>query len=200
MSEDAGDGEQAHRNPLRRTLDLCVFAPIGLAVTAAEDLPDLIAKGRRRVELELGNARVVGRFVVNKGQRRVSGTLDELMRSDATREYSETAEEDTASERSGPGVPGTTAAASPTEPPPVRDTAAAAVVDGALSDYDTLSASQVVPRLESLGTEQLQAVLRYEASHRNRRTILHRASQLLDEGANGTASDPTPAAGPGTTE
>ena len=35
---------------------------------------------------------------------------------------------------------------------------------GALADYDTLSASQVVRRLESLGPEELRAVQRYEAS------------------------------------
>ena len=50
-----------------------------------------------------------------------------------------------------------------------------------LADYDTLSASQVVRRLESLGPEELRAVQRYEASTRNRRTILNRAGQLLEE-------------------
>ena len=59
--------------------------------------------------------------------------------------------------------------------------AAEAIVGGALADYDTLSASQVVRRLESLGPEELRAVQRYEASTRNRRTILNRAGQLLDE-------------------
>ena len=38
-------------------------------------------------------------------------------------------------------------------------------------------------RLESLGPDQLRAVQRYEASTRNRRTILNRAGQLLDEAA-----------------
>ncbi len=52
--------------------------PVGVAVTVVEDLPDLIAKGRRRVELQLGNARVVGRFVVNRSQREVSERLDDL--------------------------------------------------------------------------------------------------------------------------
>jgi hypothetical protein len=63
----------------------------------------------------------------------------------------------------------------------VPDAAAGAVVGGALADYDTLSASQVVRRLESLGPDELRAVQRYEASTRNRRTILNRAGQLLEE-------------------
>jgi hypothetical protein len=62
-------------------------------------------------------------------------------------------------------------------------------VEGALADYDTLSASQVVRRLESLGPDQLRAVQRYESSTRNRRTILNRAGQLLDEHP---ASPPVP--------
>jgi hypothetical protein len=191
VSEDA-DREEAHRSPLRRTFDLCVFAPVGLAVTVVEDLPDLIAKGRRRVELELGNARVVGRFVVNKGQRRVSGTLDELMRTGTGDDDARVAPVEDASTAPKPEVP--------VPAPPVRDTAAAAVVGGALSDYDTLSASQVVPRLESLGPEELQAVLRYEASHRNRRTILHRANQLLENGAGSGTGTTAPTTPPGAVE
>jgi hypothetical protein len=161
-----------------------------LAVTVVEDLPELVAKGRRRVELELGNARVVGRFVVNRGQRRVSGHLDDLLRGTSDDDVDPTVERIVR--------PPVTPAATPVRPP--RDSAAAAIVSGVLADYDTLSASQVVPRLESLGAEELEAVLRYEASHRNRRTIMRRASQLLDEGPAGTGQGTGPAPQPGTAE
>jgi hypothetical protein len=170
VSEDPGhDDEQDGKSPLRRTLDLCLFAPVGVAVTVVEDLPELIAKGRRRVELELGNARVVGRFVVNKGQRGMSDRLDVFL-SNGTDEEEEAADGDL----EPPPVP-----VPPSRPAP--DPAAEAIVGGALADYDTLSASQVVRRLESLGPEELHAVQRYEASTRNRRTILNRAGQLLEE-------------------
>ncbi len=80
MSESNGSGgEHAQKGPLRRTLDVCVFAPVGLAVTVVEDLPDLVAKGRRRVELELSNARIVGRFVVTQKQRDLSERLDDIL-------------------------------------------------------------------------------------------------------------------------
>jgi hypothetical protein len=165
--EDLPDGEATATNPLRRTLDVCLFAPVGVAVTVAEDLPDLIARGRRRVELQLGNARVVGRFVVNRSQREVSHRLDDLFGNGAGAATGGTEEQETATETP------------PDRPPP--DAAAEAIVAGALADYDTLSASQVVRRLESLGPVQLRAVQRYEASTRNRRTILNRAGQLLEE-------------------
>jgi hypothetical protein len=159
------------KSPLQRTLEVCVFAPVGMAVTVVEDLPGLVSKGRRRVELQLANARVVGRFVIAKSQRRVGSRLDELLHTGAAN-----------GQHGGAG-----ADAGPSAPPPASsarpapDPAAEAVVGSALADYDTLSASQVVRRLESLGPDELRAVQRYEASTRNRRTILNRANQLLEE-------------------
>ncbi len=158
------------KSPLRRTLDLCVFAPIGVAVTVVEDLPGLIAKGRRLVEQELGNAAGGGAFVVgHKGQREVSDRLDgpagQRRRATPVPE--------------GPGRRPSPRRRRPCAPR--RTAAGRGDRRRALADYDTLSASQVVRRLESLGPEELRAVQRYESSTRNRRTILNRASQLLDE-------------------
>jgi hypothetical protein len=170
------DGTAPESNPLRRTLDLCVYAPIGLAVIALEDFPGLVAKGRRRVELELANARIVGKFVVTKSERRVADRVSTLLGHGAP-EREQPAREPAAED-------GTPSARQ------VPDEAAGAVVGGALADYDTLSASQVVRRLESLGPDELRAVQRYEASTRNRRTILNRAGQLLEERPPGPA-DPS---------
>jgi hypothetical protein len=143
-------------------------------VSVVEELPELIAEGRRRLEVQLGNALFVGRFVVNKKQRELSDRLEGLL-----------------GNGSSPVAPDgdSDPLETPISPRREPDPAAAAVVGRALADYDTLSASQVVRRLESLGPEELQAVQRYEASTRNRRTILNRAGQLLDERLHGpTAS------------
>ncbi len=188
MSEGSGaeatgeSGEQATCSPLRRTVDLFVFAPVGVALSVAEDLPGLIAKGRKRVELHLGNARVVGRFVVGKGQRTLSEHLG--ARRDRGPDGAEAAGDDEA-----PVADGSPAA------PRAPDPADGAVLAGALADYDTLSASQVVRRLESLGPGELRAVQRYEASTRNRRTILNRAGQLLAEHTAGQPTEPAVDAG-----
>ena len=48
-----------------------------------------------------------------------------------------------------------------------------------VQDYDSLAASQVVPRLATLDTDELLAVQAYERAHRNRQTILNRVAQLL---------------------
>ena len=47
--------------------------------------------------------------------------------------------------------------------------------------FDSLSASQVVQRLDGLNRVELVSVRAYEASTRGRRTILSRVDQLLDE-------------------
>ena len=173
MSEKSDpSGGQSHKSPLRRGFDVCLGTPIGVAVSVAEEIPELLAEGRRRLELQLGNALFVGRFVVNQKQRELSARLDALLGNGAPRTV-----DDVAGTAPPPAPPG------PARPAP--DPAAAATVAGALADYDTLSASQVVRRLESLGPEELDAVRRYEASTRNRRTILNRAGQLLDEQSSG---------------
>ncbi len=45
-------------------------------------------------------------------------------------------------------------------------------------DYDSLAASQVVPRLTTLSADELATVGAYERAHRNRQTILNRVRQL----------------------
>jgi hypothetical protein len=52
----------------------------------------------------------------------------------------------------------------------------------AIPGYDSLSASQVVQRLEGLSSAELEEVRAHEAAHRQRRTILHRVEQLLTGG------------------
>ncbi len=51
----------------------------------------------------------------------------------------------------------------------------------AIPGFDTLSASQVVQRLDGLSRAELVSVRAYETSTRGRRTILNRVDQLLDE-------------------
>lgn len=58
---------------------------------------------------------------------------------------------------------------------PKRAPAAASL---AIPDYDSLAASQVVPRLTSLTESELSDVRDYEAAHRSRQTILNRVRQL----------------------
>ena len=150
--------------------DVFVYAPIGAAATVVELLPKLARRGRKRVAI----ARVIGQVAVVKGQEKVGQLLDQFLETPAVE-----------------STPTTTAAApvsvsSPDpdieEPIVVRrihpsyDSNAAALL--AIPDYDSLAASQVVPRLAGLEPDELEAVRQYEAAHRARRTILSRVAQL----------------------
>jgi hypothetical protein len=54
---------------LDHTLDVCLYAPVGLAIAVTEELPQLIDKGRSRVNSQLAMAKTVGSFAVAQGQR-----------------------------------------------------------------------------------------------------------------------------------
>ncbi len=55
-------------------------------------------------------------------------------------------------------------------------------LDLAIHGYGALAASQIVPRLTTLGRPELEAIARFERANRGRRTILNRLDQLMIEG------------------
>jgi hypothetical protein len=175
------DPDENDENAVRRALDILVFAPVGVALTVLEDLPGLIVKGRARFETDVRNARVIGKFVVNSSL----GRMGKLFNAESSETESATPESASPAAASESASPLDTVTPTSTTNLPKPDPADAIIVEAALAGYDTLSASQVVRRLESLGPLELRAVHRHEASHRNRRTILNRAQQLLDAGGVG---------------
>lgn len=66
------------RSLAERVLDVFVYLPAGALLTALEDMPETVAKGRARVGQELHNAKVVGRFAVGLGWRQVRGQIESL--------------------------------------------------------------------------------------------------------------------------
>jgi hypothetical protein len=84
----------------------------------------------------------------------------------------------------------TAAAPEPTAKPPTAPepgTSASTIVAGsapglAIPDYDELSASQVVDRLDGLAPSALDSIRAYETAHRGRATILGKIDQLGQAG------------------
>lgn len=147
----------SERSLAQRALDALVYAPAGVLLTAAEDLPAMATKGRDRLEVQLRNAHAVGRMALAYGRR------------DLERRIANLGEKEHPAPSPPPAPP----------PPPATPTERGTASGLAIPDYDTLSASQVVRRLDGLGRQELEAVVRHEAATRGRRTILHRAQQLL---------------------
>jgi hypothetical protein len=77
-----------------------------------------------------------------------------------------------------PAGPATAPAPTPTPPAPAPAADVPSVDALPIPDYDELSASQVVERLEGLDRESLDAIRAYETEHRGRNTILGKIAQL----------------------
>ncbi len=180
--EAEGPGDAGSKPPVDRLLDLFVFGPAGLAITAVEEFPRLAAKGRHRVEGQVHTARLVGQFAFQMGRRQVGQVVDRFMRptdrpapvpvrpsAPVRTEPSSASNGDGAVQptRAGPGAVGTDGNGS------------GPVSALAIPGYDSLSASQVVQRLDGLSRDELEDVRSHELAHRHRRTILHRIEQLL---------------------
>jgi hypothetical protein len=179
------------KSPVDQAIELFVFAPVGLAITAREALPSLIERGRQQVTGQTTMAKMVGQFAVKEGQNRAAKAFDEMRQQAATvfDQFVGDFTDEAPAPNGGNGASASTTAAAPTASPvppappaPVVATppqsSGTAAADLAITDYDSLAASQVVPRLSGLTADELEQVRLYEAAHRGRKTILSRVAQL----------------------
>ena len=176
------------RTPLDQVVDhaadLFVYAPIGLFFEGPSLLPKLAEKGR----VHARNARLFGQFAVRHGEaevRRRVGGLEEQA-TGLLRLFGLVEDPEAEAPPASSGAPASTLR-STTVPDVVTVPTAGGngqapdspvVDDLAITDYDSLSASQVVTRLEGLTVDELEAVRAYENAHRGRKTILNKVAQL----------------------
>ena len=178
-----------------RILDVFVYAPAGFILSALDDFPKLAALGRERLGTQVSNARVLGEFAVKAGrqqlQKRGEGLLHRAPVAESVGDGPVGLHSVPIPPPSG-GVddnppPGTTSDPVPTTAPPKSSMSSNGHVPTASSlaipGFDTLSASQVVQRLDGLSRGELISARAYEAGTRGRRTILSRIDQLLEERA-----------------
>ncbi len=165
------------KSPFEQAVDLFVFAPVGLAMTARENLPALVEKGRQTVTSRVVQARTMGRFAAGEAEREVRRRIEAVTEGRAERApagASEAPSNGRAAVPVGPsanGSNGSNGKARVAGPAPSSDHLA-------IPGYDTLAASQVVQRLAGLSGDELEAVRDYEAATRGRRTILTKIAQL----------------------
>lgn len=170
MSEQ---NESEHKGAIEQLLDVVFYAPLGLVLNVEEVLPNLVQRGRQQVAM----AKMFGQFAVQQGQTEAAKAVTKV-RDQAT---ARTRPIVNAATPSAPPAAAPAAAASPLdEPAPVVIPAGPVPDEASLSipGYDSLSASQVIPRLEGLSADELVAVQTYEATHRGRKTILSKIAQL----------------------
>ena len=174
MSTDDDDDKTPIDQLVDQAADLFVYAPIGLFFEGPSLLPKLAEQGR----VHARNARMFGQFAVRHGEAEVRRRLDgiEQQATGIMRLVGllpdEPADEPVVASRA-PTVPVDEPPSGDGYEPPGPD-----VAELAIPDYDSLSASQVVTRLEGLTPVELESVRAYETANRGRKTILNKAAQL----------------------
>ena len=169
------------KKPMESAVELAVYAPIGFALEARRLLPTFVERGKAQVNM----AKVIGQFAVNQGQveatKRVARVQEQAEA--ILQEFGIGVAPPVAApipepvERAEPA--GSAPAVAPAaRPAPARPAGVAA--DLPIAAYDSLAASQVIPRLAGLSANELDDVEAYELAHRGRKTILGKISQLRD--------------------
>jgi hypothetical protein len=184
-----------------RILDVFVYAPAGFILSALDDFPKLAALGRERLGTQVSNARVMGEFAVKMGAQGFKKRSEGLLHRQPATGPAPTGQSDDGPVglHSVPTTPPTgrtddrpapTSGPTPIPVPPASPSTSSSTNGHvptasslAIPGFDTLSASQVVQRLDGLSRGELVAARAYEAGTRGRRTILSRIDQLLEERA-----------------
>ena len=158
------------KSPIEQALDLFFYAPLGLFMNAQEVVPQLIEKGHQQVAV----ARMFGKFAVEQeGPKQIANLQKQVQK--VAGQVTGRSRPDSASTTNGSSATSATQTSAPVVPPKAHGPEASSL---AIPDYDSLSASQVVPRLEGLSAAELSSVEAYEAEHRGRKTILNKIAQL----------------------
>lgn len=182
------------KNPADRVVELLLFAPVGFALSAKELLPQLVERGRQQVTGQVTLAKMLGQLAVQQGQVEAEKAFDR-----ARAQAQDALEQMGVLDGEPPAAPRAPAPARSPEParaavtPPQVASATPVPVRGAkrtataprvvpselaIPDYDSLSASQVLPRLSGLTPDELAAVGDHERANRGRKTILNKVVQL----------------------
>ena len=202
MTADKNPIEEA----VDQALSTFVYAPIGLLFDGPARFPKLVRNGRNQVTNArmMGQFAVqMGRTEVEKRASGLDGPVVDLLRglgvidgpppgpapaaAPAVPVVPDKPEQPTAklgsAKTPAPKKPAAKKAGANAKKQPAKKAAkkaAPAPTAAALpiTDYDSLSASQVVSRLQGLSSGELEAVRSYEAATRSRKTILNRVQQL----------------------
>jgi hypothetical protein len=185
-------------NPVDQLLDLFVYAPIGLLYEREDVLPRLVNRGRNQVQV----ARVLSQLAVQRGQGQLEDRLSEVVGPSAVnlaRVLTEIGAMLGLTPPPQPPADTTTAVPTTREPADgtrtgdstelgdgsdgtagnrLRGAEPAQAASLPIARYDELPAREILPLLADLTPSQRRRVRDHEASHRNRKTVLHQIERL----------------------
>lgn len=156
-------------DPIEQLLDLFLYAPIGLMAKGADAFPELVERGRTQAT----NARVIGQFALGasntKARKSIADAEQHLQA--FLKIVSESARPSAQKSSSDHVAPGTAAASESS----IGDLES---IDDLVSNYDGLTAAQVLPLLKGKSAEDLDRIESYERAQRSRKTVVNRIRQL----------------------
>lgn len=193
---------------VKKLLDYFVYAPIGVISSLADSIPKAVENGRQVVETRGMAAKFMGKMAVDFAGSAIKSQLDEARENVGERVVSVLPEPWSDLARFVLGIEDKAPAGNPSDSTPAStdvtptdvkieaDVVAVVEVpelkDGAdptegqvegieeiIPSYETLSANQIVSKLDRLKGEELRSVLEFETSHRGRKTIIGRVTDLL---------------------
>ncbi|MGI9606178.1 MAG: hypothetical protein ACR2P0_08570 [Acidimicrobiales bacterium] len=158
--------DQSEPNPTDQLLDYFVYAPVGIALEAVDNLPKFIERGKSQV--------TIGRFLAKTAAKKGGSTVESMAERFA--------------QEAGQivvdlfGIDLTPDA--PAEDEPLADVVslAPAAADLPIAEYDSQAAAQIVKLLPQLSTDELRQINAFERAGRNRVTILRKIEQLQGAG------------------
>lgn len=150
-------------NPTDQLFDLLVYAPVGIALEAVDNLPKYIERGKSQITL--------GRFVAKAAAKKGSSTIESL----GERVVQEAGQ--VIVDVFGIDL---TPDAQPDEPVVVPRPAPALDDDLPIANYDSQAAAQIVKLLVQLTPSERDIIAAHEEVGRGRVTILRKIEQLRD--------------------
>jgi hypothetical protein len=183
-SDDAADAgsEDRRRDPIEQAMDVFLYAPLGFVLEAHRLWPHVVARGRQEVEESRAWFERRMRSAASEAEAALRG-LGLIPGQEDDNHAGHHASEEPLAGAPAPfePPPASLAGLRPVERGPAAIPGSGVPADAlAIPGYDSLSASQVVPRLAGLDPEELELVRKYEIAGRGRRTILSRIAQLQD--------------------
>ena len=178
------------KSPVDQMLDLCLYGPLGLLVTARMKYPQMVAEGRKQLASHAKIGRFVAQTATSRGKQEAEKAMSRLRDNGPPTAGAPSAAPAVVADAADPAeaeveVEAEVHSIAEEEVIPVRHddddptTAGSVAADElAIPGYDSLAASQVVQRLDGLTDRELEAVRRYEVAHRARKTVLGKVAQL----------------------
>lgn len=152
----------------QQLLELLVYAPVGLALEAVDNLPKYVERGKSQVTI----GRFLARTVAKKGSSTLESAAEKFL-NDASQVVVDVFGIDLNpdDETDEPTVR------------PVDEIEVPADADLPIAEYDSQAAAQIVKLLAQLTADERDQIEAYEAAGRNRVTILRKIAQLRDRDA-----------------